>query len=178
MSDFRVLIVPGLHGSEPEHWQSRWQRLYPAFERVEQADWETPDLNVWSDQLLHVLRRSPKPTLVVAHSFGCLATVRAAGYGAPNLAAALLVAPADPDKFGLSASLGARPLAKPSLLVGSTNDPWMACERASFWAKMWGTDFLCAGDLGHINAESGIGDWLFGLSLLERLRFATAILYS
>jgi predicted alpha/beta hydrolase family esterase len=169
MSDCRVLIVPGLHGSEPEHWQSHWQRLYPSFERVEQADWNAPDLSAWSAQVRQALLRSSKPTLVVAHSFGCLATIHAAGLGAPNLIAALLVAPADPDKFGLSAVLRIRPLAKPSLLVGSRSDPWMASERAKFWANMWGSDFLCAGDLGHINAKSGIGDWSFGLSLLQGL---------
>ena len=42
--DFRILIVPGLHGSGPDHWQSRWQRLYPYFERIEQAQWDVPDL--------------------------------------------------------------------------------------------------------------------------------------
>ena len=47
-SDYRVLIVPGLHNSGPEHWQSRWQRLYPQFERVEQDDWNLPDLAAWS----------------------------------------------------------------------------------------------------------------------------------
>ncbi|MEB0164938.1 alpha/beta hydrolase, partial [Glaciimonas sp. CA11.2] len=36
LSDFWVLIVPGLNNSGPQHWQSRWERLYPAFERIEQ----------------------------------------------------------------------------------------------------------------------------------------------
>jgi hypothetical protein len=39
-AEFRVLIAPGLHNSGPDHWQSRWQRLFPAFERVQQDDWE------------------------------------------------------------------------------------------------------------------------------------------
>jgi len=37
LNQFRVLVAPGLHNSGPDHWQSRWQRLYPRFERVEQA---------------------------------------------------------------------------------------------------------------------------------------------
>jgi predicted alpha/beta hydrolase family esterase len=50
---FRVLIAPGLHNSGPDHWQSRWQRLFPAFERVQQDDWEVPDLARWSARVDH-----------------------------------------------------------------------------------------------------------------------------
>jgi predicted alpha/beta hydrolase family esterase len=169
LSTQRVLIVPGLHGSEPAHWQSRWQRLYPLFERVDQDDPHTPNLDVWCDRFQQVLRRSAQPTIAVAHSFGCLATVRAAAQGAPNLIGMLLVAPADPEKFELADAMQTGPLTQPALLVGSRNDPWMASERARIWAEIWGAYFLCAGELGHINAESGIGDWPFGLSLLLKV---------
>jgi len=169
LSEQRVLIVPGLHGSEPAHWQSRWQRLYPSFERVDQDDPHTPNLAVWSERFRQVLGRSTQPTLAVAHSFGALTTVHAAAQGAPNLIGALLVAPADPEKFGLATVMHVRSMMAPSVLVGSRSDPWMESERARMWADIWGTEFLCAGDLGHINAESGIGDWPFGLSLLEKM---------
>lgn len=169
LSEQRVLIVPGLHGSEPAHWQSRWQRLYPSFERVDQDDPHTPDLAVWSERFQQILRRSTQPTLAVAHSFGALTTVHAAAQGAPNLIGALLVAPADPEKFGLSSIMRVRSMMAPTVLVGSRSDPWMESERARMWADIWGAEFLCAGDLGHINAESGIGDWPFGLSLLEKM---------
>jgi hypothetical protein len=169
LSEQRVLIVPGLYGSEAAHWQSRWQRLYPSFERVDQDDSATPDLAVWTERFQQILRRSAQPTIVVAHSFGALTTVNAAAQGAPNLIGALLVAPADPEKFGLSETMRVRSLAAPSLVVGSLSDPWMSGERARLWAGIWGADFLSAGYLGHINAESGIGDWPFGLSLLEKI---------
>ncbi|HSY25905.1 MAG TPA: alpha/beta hydrolase [Burkholderiaceae bacterium] len=174
----RVLIVPGLHGSDYAHWQSRWQRLYPSFERVDQDDPHAPNLNVWCERFQEVLRRSAQPTIAVAHSFGCLATVRAAAQGAPNLIGMLLVAPADPEKFDLTSAMQTGPLAQPALLVGSRNDPWMASERARIWAEIWGVDFLCAGELGHINAESGIGDWPFGLSLLSKVVEAARIQYA
>ncbi len=169
LSEQRVLIVPGLYGSEAAHWQSRWQRLYPSFERVDQDDSATPDLAVWTERLLQVLRRSARPTFVAAHSFGALTTINAAAQGAPNLIGALLVAPADPDKFGLTEVMHVRSMAAPSLVVGSLSDPWMTSERARMWAGIWGADFLSAGDLGHINAESGIGDWPLGLSLLAKI---------
>lgn len=172
---FRVLIVPGLNGSGPGHWQTRWERLHPAFERVVQARWEAPDLALWSAQVGKELRRSSRPTLIVAHSFGCLATLHCAGDGMANVAGALLVAPADPRKFGVERRLTGAALACPSLVVGSTNDPWMESRRAAAWAGHWGCGFISLGALGHINADSGLGDWPAGLALLEELARTAAI---
>jgi predicted alpha/beta hydrolase family esterase len=172
------LIVPGLHGSGPEHWQSRWQRLHPHFNRVAQADWNTPDLDAWAERVAQALRASPEPVVVVAHSFGCLATVHALALGAPNVAAALLVAPADPCKFGVAKRLRVQAFAGPAILVGSSDDPWMASDRARYWAAEWGVDFICAGALGHINADSGLGDWAFGLALLDTLTTESGLLYA
>jgi uncharacterized protein len=173
-STTRVLIMPGLHDSGPSHWQSRWQTLYPAFERVRQQDWETADLDRWAESLAVALRVSKKPVLVAAHSFGCLASIQCAAANHPNLVGALLVAPADPVKFGLEKKLASARLSIPAILIGSENDPWMSAEQAACWAGRWGADFLNAGQLGHINADSNIGDWLFGLSQLQRLAFKFA----
>ena len=169
LSDFRILIAPGLHGSGPDHWQTRWQERYPLFERVEQPRWDIPDLPAWSDCVGQMLRQSSRPTLIVAHSFGCLASVCRADTDASNLAGALLVAPADPDKFGVAEILSQITLRCPSIVVGSTNDPWMNEHRAAHWARRWGSRFVNAGALGHINAESRLEDWPFGLSLLHDL---------
>ena len=174
LSSFRVLVAPGLYNSGPLHWQSRWQRLYPAFERVEQEKWDAPVLEVWSQRLQHQLRQSEQPTLVIAHSFGCLTTVHAALTDIPNLAGALLVAPADPDKFDVSQAVRGQ-LPVPAIVVGSLNDPWMESSRARQWAQTWGADYVDAGALGHINAESNLGDWLYGQSLLQRLVQQTSL---
>jgi hypothetical protein len=169
ISDFRVLIVPGLHGSDHRHWQSRWQCLHPTFERVVQHRWDVPHLPTWSERLGQALRQSAQPTLAVAHSFGCLTTLHRAHAGASNLVGALLVAPADPEKFGVAELLREVRPAFPLVTVASLNDPWMVGERAAEWASLWGSEFVNAGTLGHINAESGLGDWPFGLRQLERL---------
>lgn len=170
-SDFRVLIVPGLNDSGPGHWQSSWQRLHPEFERVNQARWDVPDLAVWSESLAKMLRRSERRTLIVAHSFGCLATAYLSRHDARNVAGALLVAPADPERFSLSRKLERCTFPFPSILVGSGNDPWMSRENAIHWARRWESEFVDAGNLGHINAESELGIWLFGLTQLQRLTF-------
>lgn len=169
LSNFRVLIVPGLNNSGPEHWQTRWEALHPAFERIEQWHWDRPDLDVWSAQVGHTLRRSARPAILVAHSFGCLASVHRAAAGAPNLAGALLVAPANPHKFAIDRELATARPGIPTIVVGSADDPWLPLDGARFWARQWGSTFVDAGPLGHVNADSGLGDWPFGLTLLERL---------
>jgi predicted alpha/beta hydrolase family esterase len=166
---YRILTLPGLYGSGVDHWQSRWEALHPWFERVVQDDWHTPDLPRWADKLEQALRASDKPVLIAAHSFGCLTTVHAAARGAPNLAGALMVAPADPGKFGLAEILSGCALAFPAIVLGSTTDPWMSEERASYWAGQWGAHYRCLGAVGHINAETGLGDWPEGLALLQSL---------
>jgi len=174
-SNYRVLIVPGLHGSGPGHWQTRWQERHPDFERVHQARWNMPDLAVWSHRLDLALRTSTRPTLIVAHSFGCLTAIHRASLGTPNLYGALLVAPADPVKFGVEEALREVALPCPSIVVGSTDDPWMEGTRAKIWAERWGSAFVNAGALGHINAESDLGEWEFGLSLLNDLAIQAGI---
>jgi predicted alpha/beta hydrolase family esterase len=169
LSDFRILVVPGLHNSGPGHWQTRWEERHPAFVRVEQWHWDRPQLAAWSAQVGHMLRRSKRPTLLVAHSFGCLASVHRAALGASSLVGALLVAPADPRKFGVEHALPDEPLPIPSVVIGSGDDPWMPAGRAREWAGRWGSEFVDAGMLGHINADSGLGDWPFGLAQLARL---------
>lgn len=170
-----MLIVPGLNNSGPLHWQSRWQCLFPACVRIEQEHWDRPDLATWSLRLQDgLLLKTPvnRPILLIAHSFGCLTTIHSALAQVPlikeRVAGALLVAPADPEKFGVSAQLRAS-LPFPSIVVGSQNDPWMEVSQTVKWAKLWGAEYIDAGALGHINAESELGDWGYGQSLLGRL---------
>jgi predicted alpha/beta hydrolase family esterase len=46
-----------------------------------------------------------------------------------------------------------------SLVIGSGNDPYCTVDEAQELAGHWGADFVLAGDVGHINSESGHGPW-------------------
>jgi hypothetical protein len=46
-----------------------------------------------------------------------------------------------------------------SLLVSSQNDPFCSPERAEQLASDWGSEHWDLGPKGHINADSGLGDW-------------------
>jgi predicted alpha/beta hydrolase family esterase len=164
-----VLIVPGLYGSGPDHWQSHWQKQHPSWQRVTQDNWSLPDLDTWAERLCDALVAAPGPVLIAAHSFGCLVTAKVAAQYPRHIAGALLVAPANPQKFGVVGRLPHQPLGFPSRIVASDNDPWMSLEIAREWAARWGSALTVLRGAGHINAESGLGDWAAGLDLLNRI---------
>ncbi|SPA44334.1 RBBP9/YdeN family alpha/beta hydrolase [Cupriavidus taiwanensis] len=169
----QVLTVPGLHGSGPGHWQSRWEQQFPDWQRVEQHDWSRPSLPLWAERVsegvMRARRVAARGAVLVAHSFGCLAALRQAALDPVGIAGALLVAPADPDKFGVAALLPAYRLPFPTVLAASRNDPWMPQRTAFSWGTLWGSELVDAGHLGHINADSALGEWPEGLALLDTL---------
>jgi predicted alpha/beta hydrolase family esterase len=153
----RLLILPGLRDSSPGHWQSWLQSRHPGAVRVVQRNWGTPDLSRWSARIDSTLERAgPARWLAVAHSFGVLALAdHLARVPDSPIAAALLVAPADPGRFGLCECLPHHSLPRPSTLVASSSDPWIALTEAARWATRWGCPLVNLGHAGHINAESG-----------------------
>ena len=63
---------------------------------------------------------------------------------------------------GLSARLRADPrtsLPFQSVVVASDNDPYCRLERARLFAEHWGSRLVVVPGAGHINADSGLGDW-------------------
>lgn len=170
----KVLIVPGLRNSGPTHWQSWFEGVLPNTRRVEQADWERTCLSDWAARVRAAIDAHDEPLWIVAHSFGCLASVTAAFSRPERIRGALLVAPADPNRFGEPVALLEEKLAFPSLVVASSNDPWVRSEAAEYWAGQWGSTYLNIGAAGHINVDSGHGPWPQGLALFEELRAKVA----
>ncbi len=172
-----VVIVPGLRNSGAGHWQTVWQQRLPNAERIQLPQWERPDLQQWADAIVTTVR-AQRASYIVAHSFGCLATAYALdrlcggtnGEATAEVRGILLVAPADPQKFGIEALLPDSALPVPGLVVGSRTDPWLSWSKAQQWAQRWALPIYCAGDAGHINAESGHADWPEGWTLLQRLQ--------
>lgn len=176
LENFEVLVLPGWRSSGPTHWQSRWEALFPAFQRVEQKDWLQPKRADWIRALDAAVDAAEKPVILIAHSLGCATVAHwAAQRDTAKVAAALLVAPADVERSTVASSLrGFAPLPSrrlpfPSLLVGSDNDPCCAAWRAVELADNWGAEFQLVPGSGHINADSNLGDWHGGLDLLAGL---------
>jgi hypothetical protein len=56
-----------------------------------------------------------------------------------------------------------------SIVVASSNDEYVALERAKDFARSWGSRFVPVGPLGHLNSASGLGSWPVGRALLDQL---------
>ena len=171
-----ALILPGWQGSGPDHWQSRWERRH-GHQRVEQHDWMRPLRGDWTARLEDVVSAQPGPVLLAAHSLGCILTAWWAAHTrhADRIAGALLVAPPDIERDDNRQQIpGWAPPARqrlpfPAVLVASSDDPFGSLESATRLASDWGADLLNLGPKGHINADSGLGDWDEGHALLLSL---------
>lgn len=174
-SDLDLIFVPGLGGSGPDHWQTRWRARLPTARSVEQADRDDPDFADWTRAVLDACRAAVRPTALIAHSLGATTVAHAATkLAALNVKAAFLVAPPADDflSAGPLAAFAPTPRAKlpfASMLVASRDDPYGSIEAAASLARDWGADFVDAGLAGHINVDSGHGPWPEGLMSLARL---------
>ena len=172
-----VLTIPGWNGSGPEHWQSIWEAKYSNFRRVEQREWHRPAREEWVDSIESMVQQAASPVYLVAHSLGCVAVAHwAADRDAAGIAGAILVAPPwlsaserCPEELTSFVPIPAMRLPFHSILVASENDPYLPIETAMRLARWWGSEFVNAGRLGHINIASGHGPWAGGERLLERL---------
>jgi uncharacterized protein len=169
-----ILIVPGLGGSGPQHWQSFWAREMAGAVRVELPDWDDPVPKNWEPALEAAVEAAGPGAVLVAHSLGCVLVARRAR-PAWRVKAALLVAPADADRTDMPepvrrfAPVPSGTLPFRSAVVASRNDPYIDFERARRLAGLWGSAFHDVGHLGHINSDSGLGDWPAGRDMLQHL---------
>lgn len=184
-----VLLLPGWQNSGPTHWQSRWQALYGDL-RVEQDDWYWPRRGDWMARLDEVVLEhqrqhphnpphtpSPRQVQLVAHSLGCHLVAAWAAHSRHTawVHSALLVAPPDTQTPQLPPQLSTwrqpvrQRLPFPALLLFSDDDPWCAPDRAQALARDWGARSQSVGARGHVNGDSGLGDWPEGRALLAAL---------
>ena len=168
------LILHGLEGSGPQHWQSwlaerlRQRRFDVAYPSLPEAD--NPRLDRWLDALQGELEQLPAAeTAVLCHSLGSLLWLHyAARRPAQQVARALLVAPPQPDEDDPQ-SAGFRPVpldregiaaaGRETRLVCSTNDPWCPRETAQRMGDAIGVPIDWIEDGGHVNTAAGDGPW-------------------
>lgn len=170
-----TLVIPGWNGSGPGHWQTWLEErsaeygrptMRPAF-----ADLEHPDLAQWLTALREVLAGLPADGYdVVAHSLGAvlwLHHVTDTG-DSPRAARVALVSPPDPAT-GIPELAGFFPPpldidtvrrgADGTVLVAGDDDPYLPNGIAAGYGlplKM-ATTVIAGG--GHLNEESGYGEW-------------------
>ena len=167
-----IIIVPGWRDSGPGHWQTLWAERLPQAQRVVQDDWHTPTRSAWVARLEETVLEQPGPVVIVAHSLGCITTAHMKPEAAARVRGALLVAPADPERRAVLSDFAPVPYAAlpyRSILVASSNDPYCPIRLAGAYARAWGSEFVRLQNAGHINVDSGHGEWPLGRALLQSL---------
>ena len=168
------LLIHGLEGSGPEHWQSwlarrlRVRGLDVAYPSLPEAD--SPRLDRWLDALAAELARLPAAeTTVLCHSLGSFLWLHhAARRRSQQGARALLAAPPQPEEED-APSVGFRPVpldpegvvaaARETRLVCSTNDPWCLPETSRRIGEATGIPIDWIEHDGHVNTDAGYGPW-------------------
>lgn len=165
-ADADILIIPGYTNSGPDHWQSRWQARISTARRVEQEQWSKPVREDWVARIAAAVNEAERPVVLVGHSLGVASAVLAVPQFRRPVAGAFFVAPPDvanpkvrPKHLMTFGPYPRDPLPFPSLVIASRNDAFCAFDVAEDIAAAWGSQFLDAGDAGHINAASGFGPW-------------------
>ncbi len=176
MKAANVLVLPGWQNSGPDHWQSRWETSR-GYRRVEQHDWQRPLKGDWNARLEEVVLGCDEPVVLVAHSLGCILVAAWAAHSrnTSRVKAALLVAVPDVEREDMRqilpgwAPISRMPLPFTTRVIASTDDPFGGLAVAGPLAASWNAELLSVGPRGHLNAESGLGDWPDGHTLLADL---------
>lgn len=175
----RVLMLPGLYDSGPDHWQSHWTRRLPNVARVEQRDWKTPKREEWVATLECAVAEHGSDVVLVGHSTGSALIAFWSAATARTVRGALIVAPSDTEAASYPKGptgwrpMPTAPLPFPSIVVASTDDRFASIERARSFAVAWGSTFVNIGAAGHINSATGLADWQRGRALLAELMDAS-----
>ncbi|MFG1800307.1 RBBP9/YdeN family alpha/beta hydrolase [Micromonospora carbonacea] len=171
----RVLLVPGRNDPRPEHWQEWLARRDPARRMVRHATGGRYVADERVAALAAALDGVTGPTVLVAHSAGCLTVALwAASCGPGPVRGALLVTPPDiaepwTDGAHTGPALPDDPLPFPSILAASRTDPAMTYDRAEHRARRWGSELVDLGDAGHMTTADGYGPWPLAEDLIARL---------
>ena len=182
-NNITILLVPGLGGSGPDHWQSIWEQNIPESKRVHFKDWDQPKISEWMREFDETVSQIDGPIILIGHSAGALTIVHWANHFSRDIAGALLVSPPDvesppppnvplPNDWGITSGFAPIPInSLPflSIVVASSDDASAAIDRIEYFSKCWRSKFVNIGACGHINVESGFGPWREGEKLLQEL---------
>ena len=168
MKSRNFLILHGLEGSGPGHWQT-WlaARLRADNERVaypDLPDAEMPSLRSWRERLQGELEALPEgETIVVCHSLSCLLWLHHVGDGGAQADRVLLVAPPS-ESAGVPQIAAFFPAPLPRLTAGarlvcSDNDPYCPEGAVTLYGGTLDipVDVIPGG--GHLNPDAGYGPW-------------------
>ena len=165
----KVLLLHGWGGSNFPHWQS-WlagelAKDYGNVSFLRFSNYDFPNFSTWKKELTTHLEDF-KPDIVICHSVANTLWFHLCNTNAIEKVQKLyLVAP--PSKkcdivelesfFPLEMPKNAH--ANETILVTSTDDPYMSMDEAKELQDSLGVEMIVLENAGHINADSGYGEW-------------------
>jgi predicted alpha/beta hydrolase family esterase len=177
MNNRRVLILHGWGGSDYPHWQS-WLagELAKDYGTVSFPLLDNPHFptkNRWMRQVKELLEYF-KPDLVICHSLANTLWFHLCEEGGiAEVKRLLLVSPPrldlrlDTIKTFFPAPLPRDLHAKEAMLVTSKTDPYLNADEAKALQRALGIKMKVLEDAGHINEESGYGEWPWVLEFVR-----------
>lgn len=173
----KVLLLHGWGGSDFPHWQS-WlageiAKDYGTVKFLKFSDFNMPKLDVWMDELQLALEDF-QPDIVVCHSLANTLWMHLCNTQTlKEIQKLYLVAPPtlsckieELQEF-FPVEISQNLYAQNTLLIASTNDPYMDIEEAKSLANTLNIPMKIVENAGHINADSGYGQWQW---MLKELR--------
>jgi predicted alpha/beta hydrolase family esterase len=174
----KVLILHGWGGSDYPHWQS-WlggeiAKDYGtvAFPLLEHPHF--PAKNRWMKQVKALLNEF-RPDVVICHSLANTLWFHLCNEGEIEaVKRLLLVAPPRLDlelhtiKSFFPVDVPKALYAEEAMLVTSDNDPYMEADEAQKLQRALGIEMKVLENAGHINADSGFGEWPWVLEWFKR----------
>ncbi len=180
----KVLLVHGWGGSDFPHWQS-WlageiAKDYGTVCFAKLQDMQLPNKDAWAQQLKEHLE-SFDPDVVICHSIANILWFHLCNETKlPQVRKLYLVAPPSLQcdieelKSFFPVDIPHNLYAQEVILIASTNDPYMTLKEAQTLGQSLGVEMKVLQDAGHINAESGYGEWPW---ILQDLKDLESVMY-
>lgn len=175
----RVLLLHGWGGSDAPHWQSyiaaEVARDYGCVSFLKLPNFDLPNRDIWVKKTLRELREF-KADIVICHSLANILWFHMCNSGLlEDVEKLFLVAPpslkskiAELESF-FPIEVPKNLHAKETLLICSSNDPYMSLKEAKELQSELGVEMKVLENAGHINSDSGFGEWEWMLEKIKGL---------
>lgn len=174
----RVLVLHGWGGSDFPHWQS-WlsgeiAKDYGCVSFLKLSNPDFPEKHQWMKELAKELKGF-KPDIVICHSLANILWFHLCHeLKISEVKKLFLVAPPSLEckieelKSFFPCEIPTNLYTKEALLVASTNDPYMSLDEVTLLAKNLKVEMLILQNAGHINTDSGYGQWPWILEEIKK----------
>ena len=165
----KILLLHGWGGSDFPHWQS-WlaselAKEYGKVSFLKFSNFDTPKLDLWIRELKEELK-SFQPDIVICHSLANTLWFHLCNTSQIKIVERLYLVAPPSMRCDIEELCEFFPVqtpqklhAKEAILITSTDDPYMSEEEAKHLQKSLDIPRKTLLNAGHINAESGYGEW-------------------